>query len=40
MPWVIGVHVVVAAGYTLFPERERNRGAGGNPVDTGPGAGT
>ncbi|MGW2033022.1 hypothetical protein [Streptomyces sp. NPDC001811] len=40
MLWVIGVNVVVAASYTLFPKREPKRGAGGNSVDTGPGAGT
>lgn len=40
MLWMIGVNVVVAASYTLFPKREPNRGAGGNSVDTGPGAGT
>ncbi len=28
MLWVIGVNVVVAASYTLFPKREPNRGAG------------
>ncbi|GGZ20221.1 hypothetical protein GCM10010300_75290 [Streptomyces olivaceoviridis] len=40
MLWVIGINVVIAASYTLFPKRERERGADGNPVDSGAGAGS
>ncbi|MET9015182.1 hypothetical protein ABZX74_30400 [Streptomyces olivaceoviridis] len=42
MLWVIGINVVIAASYTLFPkrERQRERGADENPVDSGAGAGT
>ncbi|MET8768779.1 hypothetical protein [Streptomyces sp. NPDC004658] len=44
MLWVIGINLVIAASYTLFPKREPRRGAGGTAaeksVDTGAGAGT
>lgn len=40
MLWVIGINVVIAASYTLFPKRERKGGAAENRVDTGTGAGT
>ncbi|KOX04316.1 membrane protein [Streptomyces sp. NRRL B-3648] len=44
MLWVIGINVLIAAGYTLFPKREPRGGAAGGPaeksVDTGAGTGT
>ncbi|MEV5144541.1 hypothetical protein [Streptomyces sp. NPDC052727] len=40
MLWVIGVNVVVAASYTLFPKRKREGGAAEKSVDTEAGAGT
>ncbi|GGS97433.1 hypothetical protein [Streptomyces cinerochromogenes] len=46
MLWVIGINVVIAASYTLFPKREPRSGAepAGTPVeksvDSGAGAGT
>ncbi|MEU3828214.1 hypothetical protein GT045_29165 [Streptomyces sp. SID486] len=40
MLWVIGVNLVIAASYTLFPKRRPGGGDGGKPVDTGADAGT
>ncbi|MFJ7148384.1 hypothetical protein ACIQVT_09285 [Streptomyces sp. NPDC100445] len=34
MLFVIGVNLVIAVSYTLFPKREPRDGAAGNPVDT------
>ncbi|MEU2063854.1 hypothetical protein [Streptomyces sp. NPDC013455] len=40
MLWVVGINLVIAASYTLFPKREPAGEAAGKPFDTEPEAGT
>ncbi|MBL1085788.1 hypothetical protein JK359_28125 [Streptomyces actinomycinicus] len=39
MLWVIGVNLLIAASYTLFPKREPEDGKIGNPLDSEAGSG-